>query len=141
MKEREIYLVEADFYLKIELEFLSLNIIAWSLYVYLLGNNAENKNGESNGLSSKEKSSIYQNQTIDHPCHFSSSIYYGGQEVYSPQTWRPTQSHPVVSVINCSGHKNIGPVHKSFFVFCFLKQISENIKKVLGLLIPIILFS
>ncbi|CAK7325772.1 unnamed protein product [Dovyalis caffra] len=38
--------------------------------------------GES---SSKGKSSIYQNETPE-PCYFSSSIYYGGQENYSPRT-------------------------------------------------------
>ncbi|GAB4831854.1 hypothetical protein Ancab_005869 [Ancistrocladus abbreviatus] len=39
----------------------------------------------SKGESSKEKSSYYQQETVG-PCHLSSSIYYGGQEVYSPTT-------------------------------------------------------
>ncbi|XP_057523094.1 uncharacterized serine-rich protein C215.13-like [Amaranthus tricolor] len=30
--------------------------------------------------------SYYQQQTVDQPCNFSNSIYYGGQEVYSPTT-------------------------------------------------------
>ncbi|CAO2817148.1 unnamed protein product [Amaranthus hypochondriacus] len=36
--------------------------------------------------------SYYQQQTIDQPCNFSNSIYYGGQEVYSPTT-RSSESH------------------------------------------------
>lgn len=38
--------------------------------------------GESGGRTSKERNSIYQNETAE-PCYFSSSIHYGGQEVYS----------------------------------------------------------
>ncbi|CAO2825572.1 unnamed protein product [Amaranthus hypochondriacus] len=34
----------------------------------------------------------YQQQTVDQPCNFSNSIYYGGQEVYSPTT-RSNESH------------------------------------------------
>ncbi|KAK6933088.1 hypothetical protein RJ641_035982 [Dillenia turbinata] len=46
--------------------------------------------GENANLASKEKS--YQNDTSE-PCYLSSSIYYGGQEVYSPNS-RKAESHP-----------------------------------------------
>ncbi|KAL3523910.1 hypothetical protein ACH5RR_016744 [Cinchona calisaya] len=39
-------------------------------------------NQKSRG-DSRDRSSIYQNETAE-PCYFSSSIYYGGQEVYPP---------------------------------------------------------
>lgn len=35
---------------------------------------------------------IYQNEAVV-PCNFSSSIYYGGQENYSPRTGTTTESH------------------------------------------------
>lgn len=40
----------------------------------------------------KEKSSIYQSETSE-PCYFSSSIYYGGQEVYSPTGQNTNSQH------------------------------------------------
>ncbi|GAB4827523.1 hypothetical protein Ancab_034406 [Ancistrocladus abbreviatus] len=42
-------------------------------------------NTYTKGQSTKENSSYYQQETVG-PCYFSSSIYYGGQEVYSPAT-------------------------------------------------------
>lgn len=54
------------------------------------------KGGESNIFNSKDKSSIYENESAE-PCYFSSSIYYGGQENYSPRTKPTTESlHHVV---------------------------------------------
>ncbi|XP_052198204.1 uncharacterized protein LOC127805329 [Diospyros lotus] len=50
--------------------------------------------GESCGVSSKDKSSIYHSEPAE-PCYFSSSIYYGGQEVYSPVN-QPTASQHIV---------------------------------------------
>lgn len=50
------------------------------------------KGGESNIFNSKDESSIYQNESAE-PCYFSSSIYYGGQENYSPRTKATTESH------------------------------------------------
>ncbi|KAK6929414.1 hypothetical protein RJ641_005619 [Dillenia turbinata] len=47
--------------------------------------------GETGNLASKEKS--YQNDTAE-SCYFSSSIYYGGQEVYSPNS-RKAESRPI----------------------------------------------
>lgn len=38
--------------------------------------------GQSSSIQSKDRSTIYQNETVE-PCYFNSSIYYGGQEVYS----------------------------------------------------------
>ncbi|XAR71976.1 hypothetical protein NMG60_11018443 [Bertholletia excelsa] len=47
---------------------------------------------------SKDKSSIYQSETVE-PCYLSSSIYYGGQEVYSP----PSKPNPSQHVFNKDG--------------------------------------
>ncbi|KAK9282750.1 hypothetical protein L1049_010971 [Liquidambar formosana] len=56
--------------------------------------NIQGSKGENSGIAGKEKiSSIYQNETVLEPCSFSSSIYYGGQDVYYPQT-RTAESHP-----------------------------------------------
>ncbi|GMH04245.1 hypothetical protein Nepgr_006084 [Nepenthes gracilis] len=44
-----------------------------------LGNSAPNSN---------ERSCYYQQETVG-PCNLSSSIYYGGQDVYSPSTCTP----------------------------------------------------
>ncbi|XP_062092577.1 uncharacterized protein LOC133798351 [Humulus lupulus] len=52
-------------------------------------NVAQSRKGESSGVTSKDSSSIYQNETVE-PCYFNSSIYYGGQENYSPRTTRTT---------------------------------------------------
>ncbi|KAL3521149.1 hypothetical protein ACH5RR_019298 [Cinchona calisaya] len=41
---------------------------------------------------SRDQSSIYQNETAE-PCYFSSSIYYGGQEVYSPTDQSTNTQH------------------------------------------------
>ncbi|OMO76407.1 hypothetical protein COLO4_25564 [Corchorus olitorius] len=50
--------------------------------------------GQSSGTTNKDKgsSNIYQNETAE-PCYFSSSIYYGGQENYSPRK-KPTHESP-----------------------------------------------
>jgi hypothetical protein len=47
--------------------------------------------GEIYGKTNKEKNSNNQNEAAD-PCYFNSSIYYGGQQVYSP-TAHTTNSH------------------------------------------------
>lgn len=39
--------------------------------------------GENDSMPSRDVSSIYQQEERAHPCHFSSSIYYGGRDVYS----------------------------------------------------------
>ncbi|KAF9674661.1 hypothetical protein SADUNF_Sadunf10G0150200 [Salix dunnii] len=48
--------------------------------------------GESSG---KGKSSVFQNETPE-PCYLSSSIYYGGQENYSPRTKNSEYQHVVI---------------------------------------------
>lgn len=37
--------------------------------------------GQNGGVQSKDRSTSYQNETVQ-PCYFNSSIYYGGREVY-----------------------------------------------------------
>lgn len=54
------------------------------IFIFEMADYMYQKNrGESGGRTSKERNSIYQNETAE-PCYFSSSIHYGGQEVYSP---------------------------------------------------------
>lgn len=56
----------------------------------------QSRKGESSsGVTSKDSSNIYQNHESE-PCYFSSSIYYGGQENYSPRTSRTTESQHLV---------------------------------------------
>ncbi|CAL9008125.1 unnamed protein product [Prunus brigantina] len=45
-----------------------------------------------NTKGASKDSMIYQNEAVV-PCNFSSSIYYGGQENYSPRTGTTTESH------------------------------------------------
>ncbi|KAJ8747363.1 hypothetical protein K2173_011084 [Erythroxylum novogranatense] len=47
--------------------------------------NYENKGESSSGSVKNETSSVYQNESVE-PSYLSSSIYYGGQENYSPRT-------------------------------------------------------
>lgn len=52
----------------------------------------------SDGISyNKNTCTNYQNETME-PSYYSSSIYYGGQENYSPRK-RTTEPHHVVSAI------------------------------------------
>lgn len=52
-------------------------------------------NGKKGNPSlTNSKDNRYQSETVVEPCYFSSSIYYGGQEVYSP-TSQPTVSQHV----------------------------------------------
>ncbi|KAL9274364.1 hypothetical protein AKJ16_DCAP20607 [Drosera capensis] len=46
--------------------------------------NSKNERPDNVGQS-KEQASYYQQETVG-SCYFSSSIYYGGQEVYAPST-------------------------------------------------------
>ena len=57
-----------------------------------------NKSETSSRISNKNIGTSYQNETAE-PSYFSSSIYYGGQENYSPRSSRTTQPHHVVSTI------------------------------------------
>lgn len=65
----------------------SLNFIGILIVDYI------NQKGKADG---REKSSIYHSEIVE-PCYFSSSIYYGGQEVYSP-TGQNTNSQHIVSI-------------------------------------------
>ncbi|BFG36286.1 hypothetical protein CerSpe_225600 [Prunus speciosa] len=43
--------------------------------------------GESQSMPNQDMNSFYQDQRVQQPCHLSSSIYYGGQDIYShPQS-------------------------------------------------------
>lgn len=56
-------------------------------------NVAQKAKGEGSG---KGKSVVFQNETPE-PCYLSSSIYYGGQENYSPRTKNSEYQHVVSS--------------------------------------------
>lgn len=62
---------------------------------FVLGTPSNNKGENNRGISNKNTSVNYQNETVE-PSYFSSSIYYGGQENYSPRS-RTTQPHQLVS--------------------------------------------
>ena len=52
--------------------------------------------GESQSVPNKDMSSIYQEHRVQ-PCHLSSSIYYGGQDIYHhPQTAHTSSMNPMV---------------------------------------------
>lgn len=52
------------------------------------------KSGEGESLPSKDTSFIYQEARPQQPCHLSSSIYYGGQDIYSqPQNSQSSGSY------------------------------------------------
>lgn len=56
------------------------------------------KSNES--IPNRDISSIYQEQRVQ-PCHLSSSIYYGGQDVYShPQNTQSPGLNSTVSMCN-----------------------------------------
>lgn len=46
------------------------------------GDASKSSETESQGLPNKDTNSMYQEQRVQ-PCHLSSSIYYGGQDIYS----------------------------------------------------------
>ncbi|XP_060215499.1 uncharacterized protein LOC132642263 [Lycium barbarum] len=41
---------------------------------------------EAGETNTKDKTLMYQNEKVEAPCNLSSSIYYGGQDVYPPTT-------------------------------------------------------
>ncbi|XP_044507538.1 uncharacterized protein LOC123226998 [Mangifera indica] len=60
---------------------------------------------ESEGTPNKDFSSLYQEQRVQ-PCHLSSSIYYGGQDIYSqPQN---SQGPGINSVLKKDGEDDSG---------------------------------
>ncbi|XP_022767621.1 uncharacterized protein LOC111311987 isoform X2 [Durio zibethinus] len=50
-------------------------------YGLCISNSSKGYEGENQSIANKDLSSIYQEQRVQ-PCHLSSSIYYGGQDVY-----------------------------------------------------------
>lgn len=46
-------------------------------------NDALSKESESQRQQNRDTGSIYYEQRVQQPCHLSSSIYYGGQDIYS----------------------------------------------------------
>ncbi|XVF08186.1 hypothetical protein REPUB_Repub06bG0204500 [Reevesia pubescens] len=58
----------------------------WNTKPGASGNFSKGHEGEDQSIANRDGSSIYQEQRLQ-PCHLSSSIYYGGQDVYShPQS-------------------------------------------------------
>ncbi|OIT29446.1 PREDICTED: uncharacterized protein LOC109211344 [Nicotiana attenuata] len=55
------------------------------------GTSGNGSQGSRGDISSKDKSSMYQNEKTE-PSYLSSSIYYGGQDVYSPNS-QPGSQH------------------------------------------------
>uniref|UniRef100_A0A9I9CGB5 Uncharacterized protein n=1 Tax=Cucumis melo TaxID=3656 RepID=A0A9I9CGB5_CUCME len=54
----------------------------WNPNAEAQDDNANHTQKESQEMKNKDMSSIYQDQSAQ-PCHLSSSIYYGGQDVYT----------------------------------------------------------
>ncbi|KAG8649383.1 uncharacterized protein LOC110620234 isoform X2 [Manihot esculenta] len=46
---------------------------------------SKSNQGEGQNMPNRDTSSIYQEQRVQ-PCHLSSSIYYGGQDIYHTQS-------------------------------------------------------
>ncbi|XP_004490927.1 uncharacterized protein [Cicer arietinum] len=68
------------------------------------GTPSNNKGENNRGISNKNTSVNYQNETVE-PSYFSSSIYYGGQENYSPRS-RTTQPHQLFKKDKNNGDPN-----------------------------------
>ncbi|CAA2991092.1 Hypothetical predicted protein [Olea europaea subsp. europaea] len=54
----------------------------WSANTGVIGNNTRSVEGQRKSILSKDPSWGYQEEKVQ-PFHYSSSIYYGGQDVYS----------------------------------------------------------
>ncbi|KAH7553761.1 hypothetical protein JRO89_XS12G0052800 [Xanthoceras sorbifolium] len=57
-------------------------MIKESSFSSISGDASKNCESETQGNLNKDMSSMYQDQRVQ-PCHLSSSIYYGGQDIYS----------------------------------------------------------
>ncbi|XP_022745636.1 uncharacterized protein LOC111295978 [Durio zibethinus] len=53
----------------------------WNTKPGASGNFSKGHEGEKQNIANRDVSSIYEEQRVQ-PCHLSSSIYYGGQDVY-----------------------------------------------------------
>ncbi|KAK9193385.1 hypothetical protein WN944_004082 [Citrus x changshan-huyou] len=79
---------------------------AWNTKPTTPGDASRSYETESQGTAYKDMSSMYQDQRVQ-PCHLSSSIYYGGQDVYSPRP--PNSQGPGVnSVFKKDGEDDSG---------------------------------
>lgn len=64
---------------------------------FVSDHNTDYSKGQSSSTRNKDKSSsVYHNETVE-PSYLSSSIYYGGQENYSPRK-KTTESPHYVSI-------------------------------------------
>ncbi|KAL3839473.1 hypothetical protein ACJIZ3_024064 [Penstemon smallii] len=61
---------------------------SWSAKTGVSDKNGLNSGDQRQGTTSKDMDSYYQEENVQ-PCHYSSSIYYGGQDVYT----RPNNAH------------------------------------------------
>ncbi|GAB4856816.1 hypothetical protein Ancab_014734 [Ancistrocladus abbreviatus] len=69
-------------------------------------NLSERKEGESEGTAHKSIDSLFTEERV--PCHFSSSIYYGGQDIYSnPQTTQSAELHSSSGIKKDGGEEDI----------------------------------
>ncbi|GLT66987.1 hypothetical protein SLA2020_393240 [Shorea laevis] len=65
------------------------------------GMQASYPEGATYNSPNKERNSIYQEERVE-PCHLSSSLYYGGQDIYSHSTsTQTTASYPILN--KCGG--------------------------------------
>lgn len=69
---------------------------AWNTKPGAPGDASRSYETESQGTAYKDTGSMYQDQRVQ-PCHLSSSIYYGGQDVYSPRT--PNSQGPGINSV------------------------------------------
>lgn len=71
-------------------------------FLIFADDNANHTQKESQEMKNKDMSSIYQDQSAQ-PCHLSSSIYYGGQDVYThPQNSYNSGANSAVSILDTS---------------------------------------
>lgn len=58
-------------------------IVFFTLFSAAFADDALSKESESQRQQNRDTGSIYYEQRVQQPCHLSSSIYYGGQDIYS----------------------------------------------------------
>ncbi|KAL3826050.1 hypothetical protein ACJIZ3_022079 [Penstemon smallii] len=75
---------------------------SWSPKPGVSDKNAIGGEGQGQGTTSKDPSSYYQEQNVQ-PFHYSSSIYYGGQDVYSRP---PSTQTPAFTTYNKDGDQD-----------------------------------
>ncbi|KAB1225845.1 hypothetical protein CJ030_MR1G005230 [Morella rubra] len=71
------------------------------------GTQAIGKGGGCYSIPNKDRGSIFQEERME-PCHLSSSLYYGGQDIYShsPST-QSSGSYTVVSLYHVTIHTHL----------------------------------